>query len=126
MRRIILDTNFLLVPGQFKVDIFSEIRRICDFAYKLYIVDRSIDELNKLADGKSKDARAAKLGLSLMRAKHVSVIKTAGEGHVDDLIVAAVKKGDIAATQDINLKKRVKRKGARIITMRQKKFLILQ
>ncbi|MBW2991754.1 hypothetical protein KY345_00870 [Candidatus Woesearchaeota archaeon] len=31
MRKIILDTNFLLIPGQFKIDIFSEIRRICDF-----------------------------------------------------------------------------------------------
>jgi rRNA-processing protein FCF1 len=114
------------VPSQFKVDIFSETRRICDFSYKLYIIDKGIDELKNLADGKSKDARAAKLGLSLMKAKHVSIIKTSGEGHVDDLIVSAVKKGDVVATQDINLKRRVKRKGARIITMRQKKFLILQ
>ena len=36
-----------------------------------------------------------------------------------------IKKGDIVATQDINLKRRVKRKGAGIITMRQKKFLVL-
>ena len=115
----------LLVPAQFKIDIFSEIRRICDFSYRLYMIDKSVDELKKLAKGAGKNARAAKLGLVLMKAKKVGVIKTKGKGHVDDLIVAAVKKGDIVATQDMVLKRRVKRKGAGIITMRQKKRLII-
>lgn len=125
MKRIILDTNILMAVGQFRVDIFSEIRRICDFSYKVYVVDKSIDELKRLAEGTSKNARAARLGLQLMKAKKVGVIRTKKDRHVDDLIVAIVRKGDIVATQDIDLKKRVKEKGALVITMRQKKRLIL-
>ncbi len=125
MRRIILDTNFLLIPSQFSVDIFSEISRICNFSYKLYVVDKTIGEIERLGMGKSKDARSAKLGLELIKAKKVGVIKTDGEGYVDDLIVSIVKRGDVIATQDIGLKRRVKKKGARIITMRQKKKLVL-
>ncbi|MBW2992972.1 nucleotide-binding protein [Candidatus Woesearchaeota archaeon] len=125
MRRIILDTNILMIPGQFKIDVFSEIRRVCDFSYHVYIVDKSVDELKKLASGKSRHAKAAKLGLSLMRAKGVGVIQTNEQGHTDDLIVSIVQKGDIVATQDMHLKRRVRGKGADIITMRQKKRLVL-
>jgi len=125
MRQIILDTNFLLIPSQFSVDIFSEIRRICNFSYRIYVVDKTIDELERLGMGKSRDARGAKLGLELMKAKKVGVIKTDRKGYVDDLIVSIVKRGDVVATQDIGLKRRVKKKGARIITMRQKKRLVL-
>ena len=42
--KIILDTNFLMIPSMFKVDIFSEIERICDFKYELCIVDKTLDE----------------------------------------------------------------------------------
>ena len=45
MKKIILDTNFLLIPAQFNVDIFSEIERICDFQYQLCIVDKTLSEL---------------------------------------------------------------------------------
>jgi len=49
MRKIILDTNFLLIPAQFKVDIFSEIDRICSFTYSLFVLDKSVEELKKIS-----------------------------------------------------------------------------
>ena len=36
MKKIILDTNFLITAIKFKVDIFTEINRICDFNYKIF------------------------------------------------------------------------------------------
>lgn len=125
MKHIIADTNFLLIPAQFKIDVFSEISRICDFTYKIYVVDKTIDEIEGIAAGKGKDAMAARLGLQLLKAKDVGIIKTKKDKNADDLIVDIAKKGDIVATQDIELKRRVKKKGAGIITMRQKRHLIL-
>jgi len=124
MNRIIIDTNFLLIPAQFKVDIFSEIERICIFKYKIYVLDKTIDELNKIIkEQKGKHKRSASLALQLLKAKKIPQIKTP-EGLVDDLIVKIAKKSDYIATQDLGLKRRLKNK-ANIIAMRQKKFLVI-
>ncbi|ENO12016.1 hypothetical protein MBGDC06_00279, partial [Thermoplasmatales archaeon SCGC AB-539-C06] len=72
MKKIILDTNFLLIPAQFKVDIFDEIDRIILEKYQLFVLDKTIDELKKIiADKKQKmrNRRAAKLGLQLLKSK---------------------------------------------------------
>ncbi|MDP7180480.1 MAG: nucleotide-binding protein [Candidatus Woesearchaeota archaeon] len=126
MTRIIIDTNFLLIPIQFNVDIFSEIERIVDFKYKLYIVDKTVDELRAIVEkqkGKSKEA--AKIGLLFVEKGKVNVIKTKGEKYTDDLIVEEVKGGDVVATQDVGLKRRLKEKGVKFIGLRQKRYLVL-
>ena len=74
-KKIILDTNFLLIPAQFKVDIFSEIVRIADFSYELFIIDKTLDELKKITETqKVKDRFAANLALQLLKAKNVKRI----------------------------------------------------
>ena len=123
MQKIILDTNFLLIPYQFHVDIFSEIDRIILEKYRLYIVDKTIDELKKIIkdkEQKGKHKLAATLALQLIKAKDVKIIKTKQDKSVDDII--ANLEGYTIATQDIGLKKRLK---CRIITLRAKKTLIL-
>ena len=123
MKKIILDTNFLLIPFQFKVDIFPEIKRICDFKYSIYILDKTIDELNKIIEEqKGKNKQSAKLALKLIKVKKIKKIKTQ-EGKVDDLLL---EQDAIIATQDINLIKRLKNKKKKIIQLRQKKYLMLK
>ncbi len=126
MKRIILDTNFLLIPIQFKVDIFTEIDRICLFPYKLYIVDKTIDELKKIVEKqKGKHKFAAKIALQLVKKKNISKIKTK-EGHVDDLILDVLDKDSILATQDAIFRKRAVKKGIKVIVLRAKKYLVLK
>ncbi len=115
-KKIILDTNFLLVPFQFGVDIFAEIERICQFNYKLYVLERSIDELKKI------NRPYAKAALDLIRAKRIDKIQTE-EGNVDDLLV---KEDAIVATQDKELIRRLKKTGKTVIQLRQKKYLIIK
>ena len=123
MKRIILDTNFTMIPAQFKIDIFAEINRICNFKYKIFVLDKTIDELKKIIkEQRGKHKRNASLALQLLKAKKVSIIKTKENLLVDDILVKIAKKSDYIATQDIGLKRRLKGK-ANIITMRQKKFL---
>ena len=128
MKTIILDTNFLLIPAQNKVDIFAEIHRIAEFSYILVIIDKSIDELkNIIKEQKGKHKAAAKLALHLIKQKGLKTISSKDmQGHVDDLIIKKASKNTIVATQDAILKKRLKTKNIPIITLRQKKYLVLQ
>ena len=126
MKKIILDTNFLLIPGSLKVDIFAEIDRICLFKYQVCVLDKTINELKKLAEGKSKTAKNAKLGLDLIKQKEVKIIKTENQKltHTDDLILALADKNTLVATQDRELKKRLK--SIPLIILRKKKYLDLK
>ena len=125
MKKIIIDTNFLLIPLQFKVDIFSEIDRICNFNYELFIFDKSIDELKKIIEKQSgKDKKAAQFALKLIKLKNISVIKSKNKD-VDSLILENLDKDTIIATQDTKLKKDLLEKGAPVIILRQKKYLQL-
>jgi len=123
MKKIILDTNFLLIPGSVKVDIFAELERLCLFKYKVYVLDMTIKELEKLkAEGKGKTSKNAKLALDLLKIKKVNIIKTK-QGHVDDLILQVADKDTIVATQDMELKRRLKAKGIPQIILRKKQYL---
>lgn len=124
IKKVILDTNFLLIPFQFRVDIFSEIRRVCDFNYSLCILDKTEDELNRIAEREKGKARErAKLALKLIRIKKIKKIKTEEEGSVDDLLL---KQDAVIATQDRELVKRLKGRRLRVIQLRQKKYLIIK
>jgi len=126
--KLIIDTNFLLIPANFKIDIITEINRISDFNYKLCIIDKTIDELKKIKEtAKAKDKLAASIALQLINKEIFTTIKTHQDKLVDDLILAIAKKEKITvATQDKSLKKALKALKARIITMRSKKHLVLE
>lgn len=129
MKRIILDTNFLLIPIQFKVDIFSEIQRICDFNYKIVLLEKSLDELRNIQRTvKKKDKLAIKIALSLIQSHKIETIRMGTKQElVDDCLVKYTDKDtDVVATQDINLKRRLRKKQIPLITLRQKKYLVLQ
>ncbi len=129
MKQIILDTNFLLIPAQFKVDIFAEIERIMDEPYELCIVDSTIDELEKLRASDSisgENKRAAGLALQLIKAKGICHLKTEKNLNTDKLIVELAKQSDcIVATQDKDLKRILKENRIRLIVLRQKNYLEL-
>ncbi len=129
MMRIILDTNFLLIPFQFGVDIFEEIDRIVDFNYSLAVMKKSLDELNKIVtEGKQRDRSAARMAIKLVGIKEIQMVSSDETGYVDNLIVDLAQKNEdvIVATVDKGLKSRVKEAGRRIITMRQKKYLNIE
>ena len=110
MKKIIIDTNFLMVPYQFGVDIFSEFYRICSFNYKLYIFKQSINELKIIVNksgGKAK--RAAQFALKLIKLKNINIIKSENKD-VDSLILGSLDKDAVIATQDILLKKKITKK----------------
>ena len=127
MKKILLDTNFLLIPWQFKVDIFTQIDNIAHFKYGLFILDKTLDELKKIVEEqKGKDKDAAKVALKLIAIKNIGVIKTEESGETDEIILKTASKDDfIVATQDKDLKRRLINQGASVIILRQKKTLAI-
>lgn len=128
MKKIILDTNFLMIPYQFKVDIFAEIERIADFSYNLYVVDKTIEELNKIIkEQKGKNKEAAKFALKMISTKKIKVIKTKSDKIADDEIVCLSKEDPsmIIATQDKDLKRRLINHRIDLIILRQKSTLVI-
>ncbi|MBW2976475.1 nucleotide-binding protein [Candidatus Woesearchaeota archaeon] len=123
MKKILLDTNFLLIPWQFKVDIFTQIDKIAAFNYKLFVLDKTLDELKKIIEAqKGAEKEAAKIALKLIAIKRIGMIKTQSNKKTDDLILdIASKNSFIVATQDKELRSRLKEKNVKVIILRQKK-----
>lgn len=122
MKKIILDSNFLTIPYQFNIDIFEEIDRIMGEDYELITLDGVIEELEELKKSLGKDAIAAKIGLELIKKKNVKVIKTR-EKNVDNTIIKIADKNTIVATNDKELRQRLKNKNIKTIYLRNKKYL---
>jgi rRNA-processing protein FCF1 len=126
-KKLIIDTNFLLIPGQFRVDIFSEVERIMQEPFEFCVVEKSMEELNNLTiKGKEADRFSAKLGLVLAIQKNLKRLPCSKEDKTaDDSIVSYANNDVVVATQDKALRDRVREKGGRIIGLRQKKYLVM-
>jgi len=122
---VFIDTNFFFVPFRFKVDIFEEFNRILDFSFEIILLSVVQEELVKLTEKNAgKEKREARAALQLARRckrKEVRAIK--GES-VDDVILrVAREENGIVATNDKDLRDRLKRENIRIIYLRSKTHL---
>jgi rRNA-processing protein FCF1 len=122
--KVIIDTNFLLIPGTLGVDIFSQLKEI-DPSVEMFIIDKTIDELNKIKKEQKRFRKAADLALQLVDKYKLQQIKTEKVLNVDKIILEKAQ-GYAVATQDKELKQQLKKKKIPIIVLRQKKYLKLQ
>ncbi|MBW3013552.1 hypothetical protein KY325_03490 [Candidatus Woesearchaeota archaeon] len=128
--KIILDTNFLMIPGTLKIDVFTQIKEEIPDP-KLYVVDESVNELIKISQDKrqkQKHREAAKLALQFINKFNIRVVssKTTSFKNVDELILKIAKRGGFAvATQDQAFKRILKENNVQILILRQKKHVKL-
>jgi rRNA-processing protein FCF1 len=85
---VLLDTNALLIPARFRIDIFEALRNLIG-AYEPLILKEVRAELEGLARGRGKDAAAARYGLVL--AEQCTVVPSEDGRSVDDKIVSYAK-----------------------------------
>ena len=114
--KVIIDTNGLMIPGQFGIDIFSELGQL---GYDSYVVpSASVRELERIvAKGCGKDRTAAKIALSLL--DRCTIINK--DGFADDIIVElAVEMKTAVLTNDTELKKRLCSKGVTNVYLRDR------
>ena len=127
MKKILLDTNFLMICFQFRVDIFTQIDKISTFQYKIFVLDKTLEELKNIVEKqKGKNKEAAKIALKLIAIKNIGIIKTKGNEKTDDILLDIAAKDDyIVATQDKDLKRRLINQNVSVIILRQKKILAI-
>jgi len=119
--KVILDTNALMVPEQFNVDIFSELLRL---GYAQWLVPVSVlGELRFLAKkaDKGRDKIAARVALGLAKGCHA-----VGEDNFDAdqaIFELAQETGAAVFTNDKALKKRLFSKGITVVYLRQRRYL---
>ena len=120
MKDVVLDTNFLVIPYTHKIDIYAELEKIVPEQHRLIILKGSITELEKLGKGASATAVGARVGLQILAEKNIEIIES--EGNVDDAITgyANTRENVIVATNDRELKKKIKKTRAEIICFRGK------
>ncbi|WP_297519333.1 PIN domain-containing protein [Thermococcus sp.] len=126
---VVPDTNFLLVPGQFGVDIISELNRILDVKFRIVIPNVVLDELDVIErKTRGKDLLAVRMAKKLAERFETVEIGRFGEKPIDDQILDFAVKNErvIVCTNDKGLKKRLREKGIPVVYLRSKKILELE
>ncbi|MCU0637422.1 MAG: DNA-binding protein [Methanothrix sp.] len=118
---VILDTNALMVPEQFGVDIFGELLRL---GFSKWLVPASV--LGELASltrsaGKGRDKIAARVALGL--AKSCTAVGSDDSNADRAIEEIAAESGAAVFTNDKALKKRLFSKGITVVYLRQGRYL---
>jgi len=119
--KVILDTNALMTPEQFGVDIFSELQRL---GFLECIVPKPVlRELKSLTTKaeKGRDKTSARVGLGL--ANQCKIMDTTVEDADRAIEELAISQKAAVFTNDRILKKRLFSKGITVIYLRQGRYL---
>ena len=123
--KILLDTNFLLLPFQKRIDVFGQMDELLISKCKYLVLKNTINELKAL-EGKAK--REGKLALSYVEKKKGEIeVLEAGDGKTDKKIIEVAKKMKsddfFVGTLDADLRKKLKKEGIGVIFLRGKSHL---
>jgi uncharacterized protein len=123
--RVILDSNALFVPLQFKIDIFEELKRLLNRNVEFVLLSTVKRELEILLTKDSpKIRREALFALKLSeKCKYVPVETNEGMTTDDAIVRIAKKWGSPVFTNDIQLKRKLRDISVPVIYVRQKSRL---
>ena len=123
-RPVVLDTNFLLIPFRFRIDILRELEYLIEVSHHFVISSMSLSELKKLAERIGKHGMAARLALKLVEANRDKIEIVRSRAHVDDWIVGYAEKNNaMVCTNDSELRKRLRARDIKVITLKSKSKL---
>lgn len=105
-----MDTNFLIMPERFGVDIFAEIREKFPDA-EFATVGQVVTELKKMKK---------KFALGMIKEFKMKIVKETGDTDTA-LLNAAARESGAVCTNDLELKKRCIGKKVPVVFMRNKK-----
>jgi rRNA-processing protein FCF1 len=126
--KVVLDANFLFVPIQFRLDIFEEIAILLNQSFDPILLSSTRRELQGLVESDSpKERKEALFALKLAEKCHIiPVEKSVGETFDDVIVRVAAELKSPVATNDRELRRRVRTLGLPVIFLRQKRRLILE
>lgn len=122
--KVILDSNFLMIPYQFNLDVFQEIEYLLQKKVDFVVPSAVKSELTGISARGGEGAAEASLALQLAsRCRVVEVALDPGESVDDAIVKAAQKLGAVVATTDIELRKRLRNVKVPVVYMREKSKL---
>ncbi len=126
--KVIFDSNFFFIPSQFKIDIFEELTNLLNQRFDPILLSPTQKELQRLSKESSpKTRKQASLALKLAEKCRVVDVEKGLRETNDDLIVrVAVEWKCPTATNDQQLRKRLRNLGVPVIFLRQRHRLELE
>ena len=119
-RRVVLDTNFLLIPYENKLDVFAEIRKLLG-EVEFMIPEPVIRELHLIA-GKN---TGAKVALELLEGRQFTAVGS--DCSADEAVVGIAEEyGAYVASMDAKVRRRARGKNLKLVTLRGGDRIILR
>jgi hypothetical protein len=116
-----------MIPIQFHIDIFRELDELLNQKVETVIPSPVYEEIQRIACGKSKLAKEAKLALKIAEKSEVLEVKLEPGESTDDLIARLAKEcGCLVATNDRELRRRLRSLMVPVIYLRQKSRLAIE
>ncbi len=122
MKRVLLDTNFVLSMFERpRIPFEEEISRVLNDTYTLIVTEQVLKELEGIASSKGTVMKKKKFKAGLEYVKtRCEIVRVENVRKADDsLIYAAEKLKGIVATNDKELRKKLKKKNLRTIFIRE-------
>jgi rRNA-processing protein FCF1 len=126
--KLILDANFFFIPSKFRIDIFEELSHIVEQRFEPILLSTTLQELQSMAEkGSPSTRRKASLALSLaQKCRQIKVERKTGETNDDVILRIAVEWNSPVATNDRELRGKLRAKNIPVIFLRGKRRLELE
>ena len=119
---VLLDTNALMMPAQFRIDLFGEISRLVGEFTPVVPVD-VFNELKGLSKGCGRESSAARFGLTLAE-QCILVDRERQDQPVDEQIIDYARRENcMVVTNDRALRKALISLGIAVISLKKQKIL---
>lgn len=125
--KILFDTNFLLIPLRFGVDIFEEAERVLNQQPKYYVPRSVLKEIAQLKKGAT-PSFVKELSFAEKIAESCVVLDVEvedGETVDESILRTAREKRFIVGTTDTELRKKLREEGVKVLVLRQRRYLEL-
>lgn len=126
--KVIFDSNFFFVPLQVKIDIFSEMMNLLNQKYEPIMLSTTLRELRRIAEkGAPKLRKQAAVALKLAEKCRVFDVKKSTDETNDDVVVRiAVQWRSPVATNDRELRRRLREQNLPVVFLRGENRLELE
>ena len=125
--KVLLDANALMMPSQFHVDLFDELRMLLG-SFEPVVLSGILRELSGLSRAKGRDGAAARYGLAISEKCTVVESNELESVSVDAQVIEyAAKNSCLVVTNDRRVREALLARGIGVISLRnQKKLEILR
>jgi rRNA-processing protein FCF1 len=124
---VIMDSNALFAPLQFKIDILGELERLLDRRFELILLSPVRNELEMLASNSPpKTRRIAAFALEYAKKCRLVEVHSSAKTVDDAIVETAAKCRSPVFTNDAQLRKRLRNISVPVIYVRQKSHLAIE